>query len=203
VNKNKNHNPLPFKEFHRNQINLFCATSTINMAAAARFGRGNRNTLHNTRNNKRVRVEEDDPVVQAVAWCCAVCDLRQSTGATLATPSKSKRVDPVKAKRNARKLAAKINAEKDDSDSDVQHGPPEYTVAKSFLCEAEALLEVQVAKSNRGGRPVGPRPNLYAGSDTEWRSLTCEQRKAVSKKLKRSHRSGEIMLPSRLLLLSV
>jgi hypothetical protein len=94
----------------------------------------------NTRGNKRDRFENDDPV-WSVAWCCAICDLRQSIGGAheadpseLVTPSKSnaknnKSKDPVKGWRRAKKLEAKLNAEKDDSGSetegykDLQDGP--------------------------------------------------------------------------------
>ena len=152
-----------------------------------------------TRGDKRVRNEKNGPV-HAIPWFCEVCDLRQSTDATLetdqselATPRKSKpkdkTADHVKAKRNARKLVAKINAEKDGSGSD-QDDPPGYTTdsLNSLLCEARTQLaaEVQVvAVKSKGGRPIGPRPPLYIGSEMEWRSLTREQRKALSKKFKR------------------
>ena len=148
---------------------------------------------HNTRSNKRIRGENEDPV-QAVPWFCAICD---STGVTLqadqsklVTPSTSKdkdkkykTTDQVQQKRNARKIEAKLNAEKEDSSS--EDGP---TVASpnSFLCDDGTLrVEVQVAVKSKGGRPVGLMPTEYVGNTIEWRSLTREQRRGISKKLKR------------------
>jgi hypothetical protein len=108
--------------------------------------------------------------VHAVPWNCAVC----------AKNKKNKKTCSVPKTRIARKLEAKVNAEKDDAAS-----------PNSSKCEAGTVLaDVQATvKKSRGGRPISPRPNLYVGSDSEWRALGRERRKAFSKTIKRRSRN--------------
>ena len=100
-------------------------------------------------------------VVTAVPWHCQRCHLPPEG-------KKSRAVLPkALAQRRARKLLAKLNAEKDGvAGSDTE------------------MIPIAVQSKNFG-RPKGPKPPLYIGSTEVWHALSIEQRKVISRRIKR------------------
>jgi len=111
--------------------------------------------------NIRISAEEENrhPVVTAVPWDCQRCNLQPEV-------KKSKAVVPkALTQRRARKLLAKFNAEQDGAGSDT---------------------EIPIAvRSKNVGRPKGPKPVLYTGSTEDWHALTIDERKVISRRIKR------------------
>ena len=103
--------------------------------------------------------ENRHPVVTAVPWDCQRCNLQPEV-------KKSKAVVPkALTQRRARKLLAKFNAEQDGAGSDT---------------------EIPIAvRSKNVGRPKGPKPVLYTGSTEDWHALTIDERKVISRRIKR------------------
>ena len=98
--------------------------------------------------------------VTAVPWHCQRCDLQTKGKKSRAVGSM------VLAQRRSRRLLAKFNAEQDNG--------------------AGSDAEVPIAvRSKRGGRPIGLKPLSYIGCTEDWRALTIEERKVISRRIKR------------------